>query len=88
MGNLFKSGQLVETQITFEIEDEEAASSVVKVHRNDDQRSYGCRHEARNCVASTTPCGIWGRCPYRRVLINGVYRNVAQTTSGQKATFR
>jgi hypothetical protein len=32
IGNLFKSGQLAETQITLEIEDEEAASSVAKVH--------------------------------------------------------
>jgi hypothetical protein len=51
MGNLFKSGQLLETRITLEIEDDEAASSIAKVHANEAKRNCRCLHEARSCVA-------------------------------------
>jgi hypothetical protein len=72
LGNLFKSEQSPEAQIPAEIEDDEPANSVAKMHGKQDQHSCGCRHEARTCDALTTPCGICGRYPYRQALINGI----------------
>jgi hypothetical protein len=63
MGNLFKSEQVLQRQNTPEIEDDEAASGVAKVHGKEDKRSCGCCHEARTCVTATTPCGVCGGIP-------------------------
>jgi hypothetical protein len=67
MGNLYKSGQLLETRITLEIEDGEAASSIAKVHAKEAKHNCRCLHEARSCVVPTTPSGVCARYPYRQV---------------------
>jgi hypothetical protein len=78
LGNLFQSGQLLETRITSEIEDDEARSSLAKVHGKEYKRSCPFCHEARICFAPTTPGGISGISLYRQVLMNG-----ALSVSGQ-----
>jgi hypothetical protein len=51
MRNLFKSEQLLETEITPKIEEDEVASSMANVYGKYDKRPCGCPHDARNSVA-------------------------------------
>jgi hypothetical protein len=55
MGNLFQSGQLLETRITSGIEDDEAARTLAKVHGKEDKCNCAFCHDARiRCVINTT----------------------------------